>query len=207
MDALYQPQVFQGLPVRVMKPIDFDGKKKYPLIVSLHGAGGTGTNNKKQLKDWNRQLADPKRRKKFPCYVVAPQASGLWNAEHLKKTKALIAKLPSVDTDRIYVMGHSMGGHGSYIFIQLDPGYFAAAAPSAGSGRRTTGEFIDPAKIKNVPIWAFHGDKDGVCPIARDQKVLAEMKKIGGNMKLTTWAGDRHNVSGKMIVRVSISLK
>ena len=196
---VYQPRVFQDLPFRVMEPVNFDEKKKYPVIVSLHGAGGKGNDNRKQLKDWNRQLAEPKRRSQFPCYVVAPQAPGLWNADHLKKTKALIATLKSVDANRIYVLGHSMGGHGTYIFIQLAPDYFAAAAPSAGSGLRSTGKFIEPAKIKQVPIWAFHGDQDGVCPIAKDQAVFAEMKRLGGNMKLTTWVGDRHNVSGKMI--------
>lgn len=197
---LYEPRVFDGMPCRVMKPLQTDSKKSYPVIVSLHGAGGKGTNNNKQLKDWNRQLTDGQRRKKFPCYVVAPQAAELWNAEHLKKIKALLKELPSVDLDRIYVMGHSMGGHGAYIFIQLDPGYFAAAAPSAGSGLKRTEKFISPEKIVDVPIWAFHGDKDGVCPIAKDQEVLAEMKKLRGNMKLTTWAGDSHGVSGKMIV-------
>lgn len=198
-DSVYEPQVFEGLPFRVMKPFGFDAKKNYPVIVSLHGAGGKGTNNDKQLKDWNRQLAEKERRKEFPCYVVAPQAPGLWNAEHLKKIQALIKTLPAVDMDRIYCLGHSMGGHGTYIFIQLAPDYFAAAAPSAGSGLKRTEEFITPAKIKDIPIWAFHGDKDGVCPIEKDRKVFAEMKKLGGNMKLTTWAGDRHNVSGKMI--------
>jgi predicted peptidase len=198
-DAPYEPQVFEGLPCRVMKPIDFDSKQTYPVILSLHGGGGKGTNNDKQLKDWNRQLLEEQRRKDFPCYVVAPQAAELWNAEHLEKIKALIKGLPSVDMDRIYIMGHSMGGHGTYIFIQLDPGYFAAAAPSAGSGLKSTEKFIDPAKIKDIPIWAFHGELDGVCPIANDQEVLAEMKKLGGNMKLTTWAGDNHGVSGKFI--------
>ena len=188
------------MPCRVMRPMGFDSAKRYPVIVSLHGAGGKGADNRKQLKDWNRQLADERRRTDFPCYVVAPQSTGLWNAEHLKQIKKVIEGLPSVDMDRIYIMGHSMGGHGTYIFTQFDPGYFAAAAPSAGSGLRRTEEFIDPAKIKDIPIWAFHGDKDGVCPIAKDRKVLEEMKRLGGNMKLTTWAGDRHAVSGKMIV-------
>ncbi len=197
---LYEPQVFDGMPCRVMKPPGFDAAKKYPLIVSLHGAGGKGTNNDKQLKDWNRQLAESQRRKEFPCYVVAPQAPGLWNADHFKRIKSLIKTLPSVDMDRIYILGHSMGGHGTYIFIQLDPDYFAAAAPSAGSGLGRTEEFIDPAKIKDLPIWAFHGDRDGVCPIEKDQKVFDEVKRLGGNMKFTIWKGDKHGVSGKMIV-------
>ena len=198
-DNLYEPQVFEGMPCRVMKPLAFDAGNSYPVIVSLHGAGGKGKNNNKQLKDWNRQLAEESRRKEFPCYVVAPQAAELWNADHLKKIQALIKTLPSVDMDRIYIMGHSMGGHGTYIFIQLAPDYFAAAAPSAGSGLKRTEKFIDPAKIKNVPIWAFHGDKDGVCPIDKDLAVLDEMKKLNGNMKLTIWAGGNHGVSDRMI--------
>lgn len=92
-----------------------------------------------------------------------------------------------------------MGGHGTYIFIQIAPEYFAAAAPSAGSGLKKTGKFIYPAKIKDVPIWAFHGDKDGVCPIAKDIEVLEAMKKLNGNMKLTTWKGSKHAVSDKFI--------
>ena len=199
-DAPYEPQVFDGMPCRVMKPIDFDAGQQYPVIVSLHGAGGRGTSNDKQLKDWNRQLAEPQRRKHFPCYVVAPQSPGLWNAQQFAKIKALIAGLPAVDRDRVYIMGHSMGGHGTYIFIQLDPDYFAAAAPSAGSGLKSTEDFIDPAKIKDVPIWAFHGNQDRVCPIEKDRKVFDEMKKLGGNMKLTTWVGDNHAISGKIIL-------
>jgi len=81
----------------------------------------------------------------------------------------------------------------------MDPGYFAAAAPSAGTGRPQSKEFIDASLIKDVPIWAFHGDKDRVCPIERDQKLFVEMKKLGGNMKLTTWAGDGHGIAEKMI--------
>jgi predicted peptidase len=53
--------------------------------------------------------------------------------------------------------------------------------------------------IKEIPIWAFHGDNDKVCPIERDRKLFAELKKLGGNIKLTTWAGGGHGVSDKMI--------
>ncbi len=196
---LYKPSPFNDMPCRVMTPLSFDPNKKYPVIVSLHGAGGKGTNNKNQLKDWNLQLADKQRRKDFPCYVVAPQADQLWNPDHLEKIKSIIDTLPSTDMNRIYILGHSMGGHGTYIFTQLDPDFFAAAAPSAGSGLRRTEPFIDAEKIKNLPIWAFHGDKDGVCPIGKDQAVFDEMKRLGGNMKFTIWEGDNHGVSGKFI--------
>lgn len=196
---LYKPSAFDDMPCRVMTPLSFDPDQKYPVIISLHGAGGKGINNKKQLKEWNLQLADEQRRKDFPCYVVAPQTDQLWNSDHLQKIKRIIDTLPSTDMDRIYILGHSMGGHGTYIFTQLDPDFFAAAAPSAGSGLRRTEPFIDPEKIKDLPIWAFHGDKDGVCPIEKDQVVFDEMKRLGGNMKFTIWQGDNHGVSGRFI--------
>ena len=196
---LYEPNTHNKMPYRLMKPRSFDESNRYPVIVSLHGGGGRGTDNRKQLKDWNRLLADKQRRTDYPCYVLAPQSESLWNKTHLENIKSIIKGLPSVDMDRIYILGHSMGGHGTYILIQVDPGYFAAAAPSAGSGLTRTEEFIDASAIKDIPIWAFHGDKDRVCPFERDQKLFDEMKKLGGNMKLTVWKGDGHGVSGKFI--------
>jgi predicted peptidase len=197
--ALYEPHAHSDMPYRLMKPIGFDAGKSYPLIVSLHGGGGKGTDNRKQLKDWNRLLAEEERRTDYPCYVLAPQTNRLWDGKHLKNIKDIIKDVPNVDNRRIYILGHSMGGHGTYILIQIDPHYFAAAAPSAGSGLKKTEEFITASVIKDIPIWAFHGDKDGVCPYERDQKLFAEMKALGGNMKLTTWAGDGHGVSAKLI--------
>ncbi len=196
---LYVPHADDKMPYRLMQPINFDARRQYPLIVSLHGGGGRGTDNRKQLKGWNRQLAEEQRRADFPCYVLAPQADHLWDGEHLKRIKAIIADLPSVDMDRIYILGHSMGGHGTFILLQIDPDYFAAAAPSAGTGRTQDDDFIDANVIKDIPIWSFHGDKDNVCPIEPDRKLFAEMQELGGNMKLTTWSGDGHGVAEKMI--------
>ena len=181
---LFEPHVFNEMPYRLLKPIDFDSDKRYPVIVSLHGGGGRGTDNRKQLRAWNRLLADEQRRTDYPSYVLAPQVSRLWNAEDLQKIKDIIATLPSIDMDRIYILGHSMGGHGTYIFLQIDPHFFAAAGPSAGTGLGGAGGFND-------------GDK--VCPFERAQKLFGEMQKLGGNMKFTIWAGDGHGVAMKMI--------
>ncbi len=139
---LYEPYPDDEMPYRLMKPLGFDSDKRYPVIVSLHGGGGRGTDNRKQLRGWNKPLAEEQRRSDYPSYVLAPQSTRLWDAAHLKKIKDIVAALPSVDMDRIYILGHSMGGHGTYILIQIDPGYFAAAAPSAGTGLKRTYEFI-----------------------------------------------------------------
>ena len=182
-----------------MPPVAITSGVKYPVILSLHGAGGKGTNNTSQLKVWNKQLADHGTRQNFPCYVVAPQAAELWNRVHYNQVKKIIAGLPQADRNRIYVLGHSMGGHGTYIFLQFEKHYFAAAAPSAGTGLRSTEDFITPEKLKHYPIWAFHGDQDSVCPFSRQQLLFEQLSKIGGNLKLTIWKGDNHGVSGKFI--------
>lgn len=194
---LHKPDTYNKMPYRLMDPISFNANKSYPVIVSLHGGGGRGTDNLKQLRNWNTILAEEQNRKDYPCYVLAPQANELWNGAHLSNIKAIIKDLPSVDMDRIYILGHSMGGHGTYIITQIDPDYFAAAAPSAGSGLKDTEDFIDVSKIKDIPFWAFHGDSDKVCPIGKDQKVFAEMKEIGGNMKFTIWKGEGHGIPVK----------
>lgn len=192
---LHEAHSMNGLPYRLLRPLNFDSTQKYPVIVSLHGAGGKGTDNVQQLRQWNGFLAEEQTRKSYPCYVVAPQTTQLWNAKDLATIKEIIAALPSVDKDRIYILGFSMGGHGTYVFTHLDPGYFAAAAPAAGSGLKNTADFVDVFKIKDLPFWVFHGDKDPKCPIEKDQKIFAEMKAIGGNMKFTTWVGDKHSGS------------
>ena len=196
---VYEPHADDEMPYRLMRPIGFDPDKRYPVIVSLHGGGGRGADNRKQLRGWNRLLADDARRAAYPSYVLAPQSPRLWGAAHLVRIKAIIAELPAVDMDRVYLLGHSMGGHGTFILLQVDPGYFAAAAPSAGTGLPQTEEFIDASAIKDIPIWAFHGEKDTVAPYERAKKLFFEMEAVGGNLKLTTWVGDGHSVATKMI--------
>jgi predicted peptidase len=193
---LHEPHIYNEMPYRLMKPINFDSKKRYPVIVSLHGGGGRGSDNLKQLRDWNEVLAEEQRRTDYPCYLLAPQSEGRWDSTQLQKVKDIIKELPSVNMNRIYVLGHSMGGGGTYTFIRSDPDYFAAAAPSAGGGLR---HLPDASVVKDLPIWTFHGDQDNVVPIEGDQKLFAEMQKIGGNMKFTTWVGDGHGVAPQMI--------
>ena len=54
----YEPNTHKNMPYRLMKPLNFDPKKSYPVIVSLHGAGGKGSDNRKQMKSWNKELAE-----------------------------------------------------------------------------------------------------------------------------------------------------
>ena len=91
-----------------------------------------------------------------------------------------------------------MGGHGNFLWIQNDPQYFAAPVPCAGSGRKGR-EFVKPELIKDIPLWVLHGDKDNIVPYEMSKKLLNRMKKLKGNMKLTTWVGAKHGVAQKII--------
>ena len=198
VEKLYEKLSFESMPYRLMRPLNFDAGKKYPVIISLHGAGERGNDNSKQLKAWPQQLANVDIRTKFPAYVIAPQSNSHWEIERFQKVKQIIKHLPSLDMQRIYIIGHSMGGHGTFLWVQHDTEYFAAAAPCAGSGRKGR-EFVKPELIKDLPLWVLHGDKDKVVPYEMSKKLLITMKKLNGNMKLTTWSGAGHSVAKRII--------
>jgi predicted peptidase len=197
--SLYEPYFHQGMPYRIMKPLDFNSNELYPIIISLHGAGGRGTDNQRQLKIWNKQLAQEINRKRYPSYVIAPQSDTHWEIERFEWLKQIIEALPAVDSNRIYILGHSMGGHGTFLWTQHDSDYFAAAVASAGTGRTGRPEFIIPERIKNLPLWVLHGEKDKICPYKLAKKLLKDMQEFGGKMKLTTWKNQGHNISHKII--------
>ena len=197
---LHELKTQNGMPYRLLKPLNYNPKApkvRYPVVVSLHGSGGSGTDKLRQMQVGPDILAQDQYRKDYPCYILAPQMQESWDLQHLKAVKEIIDDLPSVDRRRIYVMGHSKGGFGTYLFIEADPTYFAAAVPLAGSGS-VRGREIDASKIKDVPIWAFHGDQDTKCPIERDQRIFTTIQELGGKMKLTTWKGDGHGIETKM---------
>lgn len=231
LEAAYEAKQFEGLPYRLLKPIGLGAntEKRYPLILSLHGAGGKGNDNKKNLKIWNGVLAEESLRKKHPCFVVAPQSPTGWripdSAPNDSREKLSsypeawrkvvdsgrnwlddipegrlqtvfdlidsLAKQYPVDPDRVYVLGHSMGGFGTFESIALQPDRFAAAIPSAGGML----PWHDSKKITNIPIWAFHGDQDTTVPIGLTQVVFEQMKELKGNMKFTDLGGVGHGAN------------
>lgn len=194
--------VNQDLAYRLLRPINFDASKKYPVIITLHGA--SGFNNPDQVKvyninslrECNGQLADDAIRSQYPAYVICPQCkqTDMWGKMHLTGLKQIIAALPSVDMDRIYVMGQSAGGFGTNKFIALDPNYFAAAI--VGSADFSKIDANDISKFVNFNIWAIHGDADTTSPYANTNTFFnTEMKPKNAKMKFTTLFGHSHSTA------------
>jgi len=93
-----------------------------------------------------------------------------------------------VDPNRIYAMGLSMGGYGTWDAIQRRPDFFAAAVPICGGGDKSLG-----GKISKIPIWAWHGDKDTVIKPSRSRDMIQAVKEAGGSAKYSEIKGRGHN--------------
>ena len=196
------------LPYRLLKPKDYDPNKKYPLVVFLHGAGERGDDNEKQLVHGMNDFASDEIMAKYPAFVIAPQCpSGeAWGGiNRLAKTPtpadqlapALAATLQaaaevqnefSIDDQRIYITGLSMGGFGTFSALTNRPELFAAAAIICGGG-----ETAMASKFKHVPIWAFHGADDKTVPAERSREMIEALKAAGAAPKYTEYPGVGHN--------------
>lgn len=165
-----------------------DPKKQWPLILFLHGSGERGYDVNLVTRTGLPQDID--QRKDFPFIVVAPQVSpgDWWSLPELKDLLAQVEKKYRVDASRIYLTGLSMGGYASWAFAADSPGLFAAVVPICGGG-----DPQDAARLKDLPIWVFHGGQDDAVPIERSQEMVDAIKKAGGNPKFTIFPDDGHN--------------
>jgi predicted peptidase len=199
----------EAFKYRLLKPEKIEPGKKYPLVVFLHGAGERGDDNQSQLKYLPEWMARPEARQKFPCFVLAPQCrerkkwteinwgdrlSAKLANEPTDQMKAVVAildetikKLP-VDEKRIYLTGLSMGGYGSWELAMRYPDRFAAVAPVCGGGDESKADVL-----KDIPIWAWHGDADEAVPVERSRRMIEAIKKAGGKPRYTELSGVGHD--------------
>jgi predicted peptidase len=205
-DGAYAAQV-QGSFVKAVSKLglnfqfygdpEWDGSKRYPLVIWLHGSGSSGSDNQAQMGGATGVFTKKENQAERPCFVLAPQCPDAaigWNKEVAGKLMALIAdiveKLP-VDPARLYLTGSSMGGFGTWSLAAKYPDVFACAVPLCGGGDPKTAE-----AVKNVPVWAWHGDQDPMVPIERDRVMVAALKAINGNVKFTELTGEGHSITG-----------
>ncbi len=196
------------LGYRLLRPPAPPPGTRLPLVLFLHGAGERGSNNVAQLKNGLGGFAAAALRARHPAYLVVPQvplnqkwSNTDWNAprsaqpaepsDSLRRTMALLAALRqefAIDPDRIYVTGISMGGYGTWDAIARYPDYFAAAVPVCGGG-----DEAQAPRIKDLPLWCFHGDQDTAVPVARSRHMIEALRAAGGQPKYTEYPGVGHN--------------
>jgi len=193
------------MPYRLFRPAS---QKKLPLVLYLHGSGGVGDDNEKQLSLGNvfgtLSWLLPENQERFPCYVLAPQTDRGWirYGENwtpiagfgdgaklaLEIVDALRREFP-IDGRRIYVAGQSMGGAGVWNMLTFRPRYFAAAVICCGGASADDG-----SGSPQTPVWNFHGAADQTVPVSISRNRIAARRKAGGQPIYTEYAGVDHNV-------------
>ena len=184
---------------------------KLPLLISLHGGA---------QRWWDLSLQEQlaisapggpfeKKRgyKKLRGYDLAelagkgmillePNTAGLWDADSLDTMlDYVLANYPEIDKDRVYVMGYSMGGKGTWVWINESAERFAAAAPCGAGG----GDAVDVKKLAKLPIWAMAGGDDGTITTGV-RKMVKRLKAAGNvNVKHTEIEGGDHRAGGAAV--------
>lgn len=178
-----------------------DGDELWPLIVHLHGGGGRGT-DPERLRVYplvERLDGEPD----FPFAVLTPQCppgrpgrpdsqlGDLWT-EHADLVLAILDRVVAehrIDPARVYLVGQSMGGYGTWYLAHRAPERFAAIAPVSGPGVTWWTYRIAEA---GLPAWVFHGERDDAVPIAEAERMVAALESVGGDVRFTRYPEGGH---------------
>lgn len=186
------------LPYRIYIPEDYSEKYAYPVVVVLHGAGERGTDNTNQLNNLVPNLFNRTTSPFYQAIVIFPQcpadtqwvntpwANGNYKVDRVPISKPLQATVElldslleeySINPNRQYVMGLSMGGFGTWDLLMRYPDRFAAAIPYCGGA-----DTSKAASLVNIPIHTFHDTTDGVVPCSGTQAMVEAIKAAGGTL-------------------------
>ncbi len=174
-----------------------------PLVLFLHGAAGSGDDNRRQFNGGNEvpplALTDGPAQAQFPSFVLVPQcprsetwsSSGREPARLVRMTLAALGSLKSefhLDPERLYVVGVSMGGVGVWDVVAKMPTRFAAAVPICSAGDVATA-----GRLTALPIWCFHGSADPLINVDHARRMIAAIRKAGGQPRYTEYPGVGHD--------------
>lgn len=207
--------VGRDLPYQLLSPRDYqpDAEPLYPLIVFLHGDAARGSDNAAQLRQCS-VLGSAKRMNKNACFVLAPQCPKdlSWTSMSINVTpdrmavetpvalNALfglieqVARDHKIDRNRVYLMGYSSGAFGVWEGAMRRPELFAALVPIAGAG-----DASPVKKIRKIPVWAFHGEKDTELSITRARTVVSALRSVDGDVEFTELEDKGHAILAKVL--------
>jgi predicted esterase len=188
--------LYKTLHYDFFKPANYDASSKYPLIFYLHGYNDTVKKN----FNWYQNSVQSAN----PCFLVAPkcspETSGGWGESwqdtipQITKTAlalldSIIAKY-SIDTNRLYIYGQSMGGFGTVTVLKQLPTRFAAAMVVCGGGDTESANLI-----AQTPLWFFHGSADQSVPIQYAKDLYNRMIETGAEkVRFKEYVGAGHDM-------------
>ena len=161
-----------------------------PLIVFLHGSGERGDSI--DLVRVHGPWYYAEHYGDFPFMILAPQCKEGETWEPVKLDLLLdeiIANYP-VDTSRIYLTGLSRGGFGTWDWALYRPDRFAAIAPVCGASNY---HVLNANKLKDIPVWVFHGALDDVIPVSFSAELVKKLRSLGADVKFTVYPDAGHD--------------
>lgn len=167
-----------------------DTTKRWPLVVFLHGSGERGSQVEQVMRHGPPKLIASG--KAIPAIVISPQCQPgqIWNPHGVHALTQHLMQTHRVDADRVYLTGLSMGGFGTWETAMEYPQTYAALVPiCGGAGVR----FVMAEKIKHIPVWIFHGEKDTVVEPAFSKRMNEVLIKLGAQPKLTLYPQAGHD--------------
>ncbi len=197
------------MPYRLFIPKDYDPQQRYPLILWLHGAGGSGTDNASQIAGdqvpGTSTWTTPELQAAHPAFVLVPQAASGWAAPittpDLGPNLAVVVQILdavtaefSIDSRRIYALGQSIGGGGAWNLISNEPDRFAAAVilcPVPGNLTRA-------ARVATMPVWIFQGDVDSAALVEGSRALVKALRAAGGKPRYTEYPKVGHDIWTKV---------
>jgi hypothetical protein len=197
----------ETLPYRLIKPLNYESTKNYPIVVSLPYGGQPATDMLRQIEGAAAAelLSTDVNRKKYPAFIFIPHCppgSGWGGIPNYPSVDSLVLdaissldNLFAIDVKRRYVTGISRGGYGTWNFICKRPEMFAAAIPVCGGG--------DTALASNaatVSVWAFHGKNDKNVPVSGSQNMISALERAGSHPKYTEFPDEGHNIWYKVSI-------
>jgi predicted peptidase len=161
--------------------------KQWPLMLFLHGAGERGEDLEKVKYNGPPKLIAAGR--DYPCIVVSPLCpeGQWWDTEALFVLLDDLCEKYPIDEDRVYLTGLSMGGFATWQMACAQPRRFAAAVPICGGGN-----VHEAGRVKDLPLWAFHGAQDNVVPVERTDEMIDAIRKAGGRPAVTIYPDEGH---------------
>ena len=180
-------------------PEGYNRKKNvnWPVILFLHGAGERGSDLNRVKVHGPPKLVEEG--KGLPFIIVSPQCpkDKVWDTGILTALLDHVCDKYRVDKARQYLTGLSMGGYGTGSLGIKECDRFAAIAPICGGGNFIeiyNASGVKGAAMRTLGVWAFHGGRDNVVPLAESEKMIADLKKFGHpNPKLTVYREARHD--------------
>lgn len=191
-------------PYAVYIPKSFDPAKKYPLVISLHGAFSNHRLNMRRIfGQGNRpRESDAEASRYFPPFrdvdyiVASPYSRGTMGYQGIAEKDvydvlADVKRRFPIDEDRIYLTGLSMGGGGTLWLGLTRPDIWAALAPVCAAAPEGT-EQLAPNAL-NLAVHLYHGDQDPVVPVDVSRLWHKRFLDLGAKVEYVEYSGVRHN--------------